>query len=44
MPKHLIDRALQWLSERLPDHLPKRLNDYRDRYEHHLMIKVPNKK
>jgi D-lactate dehydrogenase len=41
MPKHLTDRALQWLSELLPEHLPARLGEYREQYEHHLMLKVP---
>jgi len=41
MPKHLTDRLLQWISEHLPDHLPERLKTYRERYEHHLMLKVP---
>ncbi|MEM5299770.1 D-lactate dehydrogenase [Burkholderia sp. JPY481] len=41
MPKHLTDRVLQWISKRLPDHLPARLNAYREQYEHHLMLKVP---
>jgi D-lactate dehydrogenase len=41
MPKHMSDRVLQWLSERLPDHLPARLTRYREQYEHHLMLKVP---
>ncbi|BCQ29787.1 D-lactate dehydrogenase (plasmid) [Caballeronia sp. NK8] len=41
MPKHLSDRVLQWVSERLPDHLPARLATYREEYEHHLMLKVP---
>jgi D-lactate dehydrogenase len=37
----MSDRMLQWVSERLPDHLPARLNAYRAQYEHHLMLKVP---
>ena len=41
IPKHLTDRVLQWISERLPEHLPARLNAYREQYEHHLMLKVP---
>lgn len=41
LPAQLSDRLLQWISERLPDHLPERLKAYRDRYEHHLMLKVP---
>ena len=40
VPAHLADRVLQWLSERLPDHLPERIASYRDRYEHHLLLKV----
>ena len=27
---------------RLPDHLPPRLRAYRDRYEHHLLLKMKN--
>lgn len=34
------DRALQALVALLPDHLPPRLREYRDRYEHHLLLKV----
>ena len=41
LPRHLSDRALQWFSRRLPEHLPARLLAYRDQYEHHLMLKVP---
>ncbi|MDR5759929.1 D-lactate dehydrogenase [Caballeronia sp. LZ035] len=41
MPKHLTDRLLQWFSERLPEHLPARLLEFRERYAHHLMLKVP---
>ncbi|MGJ8525380.1 Quinone-dependent D-lactate dehydrogenase [Halomonadaceae bacterium LMG 33818] len=36
------DRIAQWTSRLFPDHLPKRMREYRDRYEHHLMLKVPN--
>ncbi len=39
-PKHSSDRALQWLSERCPDHLPARMRDYRQRYAHHLLLKM----
>ncbi|WP_407866734.1 D-lactate dehydrogenase [Phyllobacterium phragmitis] len=34
------DRLLQFVSDLLPDHLPQRLNDFRDRYEHHLLLKM----
>jgi D-lactate dehydrogenase len=37
---HFSDRLLQKISKVLPSHLPKRLKEYRDRYEHHLMIKM----
>ncbi|NYF22289.1 D-lactate dehydrogenase [Xanthomonas sp. JAI131] len=36
----LADRALQALTDRLPDHLPPRLRAYRDRFEHHLLLRV----
>ncbi len=36
----LADRVLQSLTAMLPDHLPARLRAYRDRYEHHLLLKV----
>lgn len=36
----LTDRVLQSLTAMLPDHLPPRLRAYRDRYEHHLLLKV----
>lgn len=37
---NFTDRALQRVSTLLPSHLPKRLKQYRDRFEHHLMIKM----
>ena len=40
LPNKLVDRSLQFIAKILPDHLPKRMRDYRDRYEHHLMIKA----
>lgn len=35
------DRLLQIIASRLPDHLPQRIRRFRDAYEHHLIIKVP---
>lgn len=35
------DRLLQWVSRLLPRHLPPRMLQYRDRFEHHLMLKMP---
>ncbi|MBB3237040.1 D-lactate dehydrogenase [Phyllobacterium endophyticum] len=34
------DRLLQGLMKLWPNHLPKRLNAFRDRYEHHLLLKM----
>lgn len=34
------DRVLQMLSRLLPRHVPARLQDFRDRYEHHLILTV----
>ncbi|WP_296252181.1 D-lactate dehydrogenase [Pseudomonas sp. UBA4194] len=40
LPSNLADRALQIAARCFPDHLPKRMQDYRQRYEHYLMLKV----
>lgn len=40
LPSHFSDRCLQLLSRLWPNHLPKRIRIYRDRFEHHLMIKA----
>lgn len=37
---HVTDRLLQAITGLLPEHLPARLNAYRDRYEHHLMLRM----
>lgn len=34
------DRLLQWTTDLLPSHLPRRLVNYRDQYEHYLLLKV----
>ena len=36
------DRIIQLAMNLLPSHLPPRMRDYRDRYEHHLLIRVAN--
>src|SRR5450830_1887367 len=38
--KHLGDRILQRIADMLPRHLPARLDAMRDRYEHHLLLKM----
>ncbi|CAM3268559.1 D-lactate dehydrogenase, NADH-independent, FAD-binding domain [Xenorhabdus nematophila ATCC 19061] len=40
LPLHLTDYAMQGLSRLLPSHLPPRLKEYRNRFEHHLMLKM----
>ncbi|MDE9551510.1 D-lactate dehydrogenase [Xenorhabdus bovienii] len=40
LPSHLTDRVIQGLSHLLPSHLPTRLKEYRNRFEHHLMLKM----
>ncbi|ASK28378.1 D-lactate dehydrogenase [Neisseria chenwenguii] len=40
LPKHFADKALQQVSKILPDHLPKSMRNYRDKYEHHLILKM----
>jgi D-lactate dehydrogenase len=40
LPRNLADRLLQSAARLVPNHLPPRLRDFRDRFEHHLMIKV----
>jgi D-lactate dehydrogenase len=38
--KGLSDKFLQLVTQFLPSHLPKRMNTFRDLYEHHLMIRI----
>ena len=38
----ISDRLLQAASRLLPEHLPRRLIEYRDRFEHHLLLKMGN--
>ncbi|AEH62654.1 D-lactate dehydrogenase [Zymomonas mobilis] len=40
LPRYLSDRVMQFASTLFPHHLPKRMDDFRDRYEHHLILKV----
>ena len=36
----LTDRLAQGLAALAPQHLPARMNDFRDRYEHHLLLRM----
>ena len=40
--KGLSDKILQLVTKMLPNHLPQRMNEFRDLYEHHLMIRIEN--
>ena len=40
LPKNLVDRAMQLFSRVVPEALPKRLLAYREKFEHHLILKV----
>lgn len=37
---HLSDHVLQLATKLLPSHLPARMNEFRDRYEHHLIVRI----
>lgn len=37
---YFVDRAMQRLCSLLPEHLPTRMKQYRDQYEHHLLLKM----
>ncbi|OZN24926.1 D-lactate dehydrogenase [Actinobacillus seminis] len=43
LPTDLSDKLMQSLSYLLPQHLPKNLWNYRDKYEHHLILKMGGK-
>jgi D-lactate dehydrogenase len=40
LPKYLPDRLLQYMSQIWPQALPKRMLEFRDKYEHHLILKM----
>ena len=40
LPKNLIDRLMQGLTRLWPNPLPKRMEDFRSRFEHHLILKM----
>lgn len=43
LPAHLSDKILQAISKILPQHLPESLRNYRNQYEHHLIVKMGGK-
>lgn len=38
----VADKVIQALMNLLPSHLPPRMREYRDRFEHHLLVRVSN--
>ncbi|CAM3252425.1 D-lactate dehydrogenase [Moritella viscosa] len=40
MNKYLPDTALYYMSKLFPQHLPKRMLDFRDKYQYHLILKM----
>ncbi|MCP4989501.1 MAG: D-lactate dehydrogenase [Colwellia sp.] len=42
LPNKFSDRMMQYLSALWPNHLPKRMDDYRDKYQHHWIIEMSN--
>ncbi|RMX04853.1 D-lactate dehydrogenase [Corticibacter populi] len=38
----VTDRAIQLIMNLLPSHLPARMKEWRDRFEHHLLVRVSN--
>ncbi len=40
LPSKLSDKLMQFLSNIYPNHLPKRMEDFRDKYEHHWVIEM----
>jgi D-lactate dehydrogenase (quinone) len=40
LPRDLSDKIAQLASALFPRHLPKRMMEYRDKYEHHLILKM----
>ena len=40
LPNKLSDKLMQFLSNIYPNHLPKRMEDFRNKYEHHWVIEM----
>ena len=43
LPNNFSDRLMQFLSNFFPNHLPKRMEKFRDLYEHHWIIEMSDK-
>ena len=42
LPKKMSDRVMQYLSYLFPNHLPKRVEAFRDKYQHHWILEMSN--
>lgn len=42
LPNKFSDRMMQYLSYLWPNHLPKKMEQYRDKYEHHWILEMSN--
>ena len=42
LPNKFSDKLMQFLSNFWPNHLPKRMEQYREKYEHHWVIEMSN--
>ena len=42
LPNKMSDRVMQYMSYLFPNHLPKRMEDYRDKYQHHWILEMSN--
>lgn len=40
VPRNLSDKVMYWISRMFPAHLPRKLKEYRNKYEHYLMLKI----
>ncbi|NQZ32910.1 MAG: D-lactate dehydrogenase [Oceanospirillaceae bacterium] len=40
LPSKMSDRIMQYMSCLFPNHLPKRMDEYRDQYQHHWIIEM----
>jgi len=40
VPCHLSDKIMYGLSRLFPNHLPRKMKEYRDKYEHHLLLQM----
>jgi D-lactate dehydrogenase len=42
MPNKFSDRIMQYMSQMFPNHLPKRMEDFRAKYDHHWIVETSN--